>query len=1051
MKCTLRTFAVCAAVYSCLCVCSSFNAVQAASWSDQPAAKSAGAGTPASSPVETATIPGPLRSFMRMAAISQKVSPDDVLPLLARNVFMQGYQRGSPTEFLLLLDRYVQQARELQILAGPGNTIHVTNCDDAGTLVQILGYRLREGCGQKTFFLETANPERAFLTIDSGFPLTELEEALQKGTPFDYPYAPSHVPVLFRESDWTTLSVGQKKGYVNVVDQIINDPAVARLYWGLTKNDAETRLALLRSPGLRRLLPYSATLDFYGSQISIRSGRVIVPGGAWTQIAWRDLAGASPDNPGEFVPRLLAKDNGWLAAYFDVLSRVNESQREHLTEGGRLKRFYEDLRGTDLEPPATRGVFRQGPDLLVLFTRVEWDANGEPHVPGNLEVWKQILRQKTDSKTIRDWSKRGHGLDNPEQLLDAMVAFSRVVTDTGPLQIYLTMCELDNGRSPDKRLSPETVSLLASKFSQFNNWYLVFAEFPGLNDESATRFVNVAGSIDKVSNESLRGNALGALQANIGLWEILARQGEIPSTELNASWQKMIEPFARISSSTQLFDAARASVGELLLVATGQPNSSPGEIVDLLAGPRQDTPDGQRVHQELARRINAVLEDQHLVSLDTLFALSDGLNGMVQGKPAADGMISLAGELREFEMPRPIFTASEKIDWAPRVYTTHHAELQVQTDLTKVIKTPGTRVQLEAARGQLVPFLRDTLVGLNYAYYEPPGAQILHNNPLFVRSHDFTEISVVGTEQFWQTPMLLGVGTPAGGGAYLMGSLTDLSYALASTEQDFIAPENVQALIWKELVPDLLVSATLPRWWSVSPSELHAVALYQRSGEELLNASVKDAQLRAKVTGILSDRMTPQRLERVEQALLHEGDLPPMLSRMMPADTFYLAAEFRKRYPDEAGSSGPAGQQLQDLSRQHPADITWERISKDFGVPHPTLARTYGRELLNVKPFPFFGGYSSRLFGESWESSNLYWARLADEMGYSPVMLNRLIPELTRHMTAKIFATDLEDWPAMVRAMRETGDELRQGKIASLPATTTALRQDQPVKEGNTP
>jgi hypothetical protein len=71
---------------------------------------------------------------------------------------------------------------------------------------------------------------------------------------------------------------------------------------------------------------------------------------------------------------------------------------------------------------------------------------------------------------------------------------------------------------------------------------------------------------------------------------------------------------------------------------------------------------------------------------------------MSQGKPAADGMLALAGELREFEMPRPIFTQSEKIDWAPRVYTTHHAELQVQTDLTKVIKSPGQRQQLEAAR-----------------------------------------------------------------------------------------------------------------------------------------------------------------------------------------------------------------------------------------------------------------------------------------------------------------------------------------------------------------
>jgi hypothetical protein len=250
------------------------------------------------------------------------------------------------------------------------------------------------------------------------------------------------------------------------------------------------------------------------------------------------------------------------------------------------------------------------------------------------------------------------------------------------------------------------------------------------------------------------------------------------------------------------------------------------------------------------------------------------------------------------------------------------------------------------------------------------------------------------------------------------------------------------------MVPDLLVSATLPRWWSVSPNELHAAALYQRSGEELLIASAKDPQLRTKVIAVLSDRLSPQRLEQVELGLQREEAAKAMLPRMMPADTFYLAEEFRTRYPAEAASSGAASQQLESLCSQYPAEVSLVRLSKDFGVPHPTLARTYSRELLNVKPFPFFGGYSSRLFAESWESTNLYWARVADEMGYSPVMLNRLIPELTRHMTAKIFATDLEDWPAMLRAMRETGDELRQGKIASLPnATVTSLRQDQIVKD----
>lgn len=1022
MKFPLRLSAVLVTGLLCLCTCASDVAQTVSS---------------APPPESTITIPGPLRSFMRMAGISQKAALDDVLPLLARNVYLEGDQDGRPTEFLLLLDRYVQQARELQALAASNGTIHVANCEDARSLLQILGYRLRQGCGQKNAFLVTASPERAFLTIDSGFPLTELEEALQKDAPFTYSFPTTQVPVLCSESNWTGLSVWRKRN-AGLVDILLHDPNVARLYWALSKNDAETRLALQQSPGFKRLLPYAAVMDFYGSQITIRSGRVVVPGDANAERSWKDLVGANPESPGDFTLHLLAKDKGWLAAYFDVLSRVSRTQQDHLTEAPRFKRLYDAFRATsDSESNATKGVFRKDSELLILFSRVRWEATGEPHVPGDLGVWKEILNQKSDSKIVHDWAKRARSWDHPDQLLEAMTAFSHIETDSGPLQIYLMLNELDSERPPEKRLTDGTVRLLASRFSQFNNWYPIFSEFPDLNDVSITRFVDVAGGIDRIQNLTLRGNMLGAFQANIGIWQILARQREIPDIALNASWQGVIEPFAKVSSSIQLFDAARNSLDELLLKASGKENRSQDELIDLLAGPPQESADGQRMHQELAGRIRAVLDDQRLVSLDTLFALSDGLHEMAQGSTVGGKLLPLAGELREFEMPRAIFTKSEKIDWAPMVYSSRHTELQVRTDLTKVIKTPGSPAQLEAARGQLAPFLRDTLVGLNYAYYEPPGDQILHNNPLFVRSHDFTGITITGLEHLWGAPELFGVGTPAGGGAYLIGSLADLSYALATTEEDFIAPENVQALIWKEVVPDLLVSATLPRWWNVSPNELHAVTLYQRSGEELLVASTKSEQLRDKVIHVLSDRMTPQRLERLEQALQHQESPSALLPQMMPADTFYLGAEFRRRFPEETASLGPGGQELENLCHQYPKEVAWERLSKDFGIPHPTLARSYTRELLNVKPLPAFGGYSSRLFSESWESNNLYWARLADEMGYSPVMLNRLAPELTRLMVAKIFATDIEDWPALLRAMQEAGEEFRRGKIASLPVAST--------------
>jgi len=201
-----------------------------------------------------------------MAGISQKVPSKEVLPLLARNIFVQGYQSGKPTEFLILVDRYMHQARELQALASSNGSIHV-DCDHAGTLLQILGYRLRVGCGQKGAFLATADTERAFLTIDSGFPLADLEEDLRRNVPFSYPFPTSKVPVLLSESDWAGLGNSKEKGSGNLIDVLLHDPSIARLYWAVAKNDGETRMALQRSPGLRKLLPYGPVLDFYGKQM----------------------------------------------------------------------------------------------------------------------------------------------------------------------------------------------------------------------------------------------------------------------------------------------------------------------------------------------------------------------------------------------------------------------------------------------------------------------------------------------------------------------------------------------------------------------------------------------------------------------------------------------------------------------------------------------------------------------------------------------------------------------------------------------------------------
>ena len=313
-----------------------------------PAAGQESAGAPTENAGSAFTIPGPLRSFLRMAGISRGITPDEVLPLLSRNVYTQGFGiSGRPTEFLILLSHYVEQARELTSLAGPDGKLRVSNCDDVKPLLHILGYRARPNCGQADTSLQTEDPERAFLTIDSGFPLSELEQTLQGGGPFEYAFSSTPVPVIFAESDWTRASKKEAKQPKDLLGAILSDPAVARLYWAFSKMDPETGAWLQRSVSIRGMAPHAAALDFYGSYFRIRAGHVVVPGGMAAEAAWEDLAGASPKAPAEFVHKLLTKDGGWLAAYYDVLSRAGTTHSAYFTDPGRLAAFYSALQDAD--------------------------------------------------------------------------------------------------------------------------------------------------------------------------------------------------------------------------------------------------------------------------------------------------------------------------------------------------------------------------------------------------------------------------------------------------------------------------------------------------------------------------------------------------------------------------------------------------------------------------------------------------------------------------------------------------------------------------------
>src|SRR5437763_1854277 len=193
-----------------------------------------------------------------------------------------------------------------------------------------------------------------------------------------------------------------------------------------------------------------------------------------------------------------------------------------------------------------------------------------------------------------------------------------------------------------------------------------------------------------------------------------------------------------MKSSRELFDGTRAAT-RLLLKATHSPENTPiqDRFIDLLAGTSQTTDtDSQR---QVVQNMIQVFESQRLVSLNTIFDLADNLEKVTKGEKLNAALAQkLAAKIAEVQLPRAALSTVEKNALSFGYWTEKHVDAQRKMNIKAAIdKDANDPEKLHDIRGQLAPVLRDTIVGLNYVHYAPPGAQILQTNPLFVRTHDF--------------------------------------------------------------------------------------------------------------------------------------------------------------------------------------------------------------------------------------------------------------------------------------------------------------------------
>ncbi len=641
-------------------------------------------------------------------------------------------------------------------------------------------------------------------------------------------------------------------------------------------------------------------------------------------------------------------------------------------------------------------------------------------MPGGLDVWKNLFAGKAQAKFDQRLAKAAPGWKDSEDVLEAMFGMSRKIVENEPLKIFMALTDID--RNHAKPLETTTVELLVQDYKTLGAQYPLFAEATSLSDATIRAYLDAANGITLIRDVPLRADAAGTLQALAGFWQVFVRQRSIQPADADGVLSALLQGFAKIQSQRDVFEAGQKGVRKLLESAHAPATGSPQDhIMDLLAGTKAAGEGAlSDAHAQMIQEMTRVFEAQRLVSLDTIFTLAERLEAAAAGQKADRAAIArLAGRIGEIQLPRSALATRERTEMSAGYWTDRHIDAERKLNLRAAIDKAGADPQkLREVRGALAPVLRDTLVGFNYVHYAPPGAQVLFTNPAFVRSHDF-----YGNPEHprtWVATQIAGSGWPYNAGGRLSGSLIALPYALAEAEQNFLIPSREQALIWGDLVPQMILGAVIPRWWNVTPTQLHWVGLNMAYAESTLSQAGLNEGQRRRVMAVLERYVPPSRLKKIER-LLAAGEVRAAAENVVPSEMYLVARELSPGDRD----SGLATD-LRRLAAETPDELSAGAISHAFGTPKPLLSTSYEPTLLNLRSFPTLMGYSSRILAESWESNLLFYAALADELHMHPAELNLRVPEWTQHTVERIFATHLEDWPALLRSLRLVGDDVRE-------------------------
>ena len=392
--------------------------------------------------------------------------------------------------------------------------------------------------------------------------------------------------------------------------------------------------------------------------------------------------GVSPDKGAAHSSNasVVAREDGWLASYFDALSRItsivpaNGAVLNYLTEPERLKRFYAAIRGKVTSPGPARPVFRSNTDMMLLTTRLRLDPDGKPHIPGSLEVWRTLFVEHPQGNGSKYDTKLSKSRTQLERLRrragSALRSAEKIGGERAAEDLRMALSDVDRHRKSRAGRRTRRTGAGARIPASSARSIRIFAEAPEASNTTIQQFLDIRSPIStRIHDQALRADAAGKIRCR-HWWDcgrfFTARAPSRPpmrTARFPASWRLSLKGEER---------GARCSRGRTrgrkdrcwLPRTTSAGVSAQDRMIDLLAGTA--LPDTSDAHTQLVEDMIRIFESQRLISLADIFQLVDQLESVAKGEKVNNSLITkTASRIAEIQLPRAPLSGLEKNSLKP--------------------------------------------------------------------------------------------------------------------------------------------------------------------------------------------------------------------------------------------------------------------------------------------------------------------------------------------------------------------------------------------------